>query len=115
MEAADLEAEEMLAEDIKAEEMFAAGSEADGSVPPYPSFSTPAVPSQLGTPTVLFDRDACRRKRATKKTIKNQKQRIESSSDSDLTQEEKLSEVMEAGRKRGDQIMNWGSSEDDSD
>ena len=22
---------------------------------------------------------------------------------------------MEAGRKRGDQIMNWGSSEDDSD
>ena len=50
-----------------------------------------------------------------KKTIKNQKQRIESSSDSDLTQEEKLSEVMEAGRKRGDQIMNWGSSEDDSD
>ena len=95
--------------------MFAAGSEADGSVPPYPSFSTPAVPSQSGTPTVLFDRDACRRKRATKKTIKNQKQRIESSSDSDLTQEEELSEVMEAGRKRGDQIMNWGSSEDDSD
>ena len=115
MEAADLEAEEMLAADIEAEEMFAAGSEADGSVPPYPSFSTPAVPSQSGTPTVLFDRDACRRKRATKKTIKNQKQRIESSSDSDLTQEEELSEVMEAGRKRGDQIMNWGSSEDDSD
>ena len=85
MEAADLEAEEMLAADIEAEEMFAAGSEADGSVPPYPSFSTPAVPSQSGTPTVLFDRDACRRKRATKKTIKNQKQRIESSSDSDLT------------------------------
>ena len=85
MEAADLEAEEMLAADIEAEEMFAAGSEADGSVPPYPSFSTPAVPSQSRTPTVLFDRDACRRKRATKKTIKNQKQRIESSSDSDLT------------------------------
>ena len=96
MLAADIEAEEMLAADIEAEEMlatgsaeaeemFAAGSEADGSVPPYPSFSTPAVPSQSGTPTVLFDRDACRRKRATKKTIKNQKQRIESSSDSDLT------------------------------
>ena len=85
IEAADLEAEEMLAADIEAEEMLAAGSEADDSVPPYPSCSTPTVPSQSGTPTVLFDRDACRRKRATKKTIKNQKQRIESSSDSDLT------------------------------
>ena len=50
-----------------------------------------------------------------KRKIKNQKQRIELNSDSDLTQEEELSEVMEAGRKRGDQIMNWGSSEDDSD
>ena len=48
-------------------------------------------------------------------TIKNQKQRIESSSDSDLTQEEELNEVMEAGRKRGDEIMNWGMSEDDTD
>ena len=114
MEAADLEAEEMLAADIEAEEMLAAGSEADDSVPPYPSCSTPTVPSESGTPTVLFDRDACRKKMA-KRTIKNQKQRIELNSDSDLTQEEELDEVMEAGRKRGNQIMNWGSSEDDSD
>ena len=75
IEAADLEAEEMLAADIEAEEMLAAGSEADDSVPPYPSCSTPTVPSQSGTPTVLFDRDACRKKMAKRK-IKNQKQRI---------------------------------------
>ena len=50
-----------------------------------------------------------------KRKIKNQKQRIELNSDSDLTQEEELNEVMEAGRKRGDEIMNWGMSEDDTD
>ena len=54
MEAADLEAEEMLAADIEAKEMLAAGSEADDSVPPYPSCSTPTVPSQSGTPTQQF-------------------------------------------------------------
>ena len=72
---ADSDAADFVEADKEAQEMLAAASEADDKVPPYPRCSTPSVPSQSGTPTVLFDRDACRKKMAKRK-IKNQKQRI---------------------------------------